>query len=126
MRQFSNLLIKSKVEGNIFDYSWSIYLRLIYIIVPHFSQELATRTGLKLSLDELQWPEYDTKSSEGGDVNIVIQINGKKKGLIKTKKDITEENLIKTIECSPENYGIIYKEIKKVIYIPNKIINFVI
>ena len=36
------------------------------------------------------------------------------------------ENLIKTIECSPENYGIIYKEIKKVIYIPNKIINFVI
>ena len=126
LRQFSNLLIKSKVEGNIFDYSWSIYLRLIYIIVPHFSQELATRTGLKLSLDELQWPEYDTKSSEGGDVNIVIQINGKKKGLIKTKKDITEENLIKTIEFSPENYGIIYKEIKKVIYIPNKIINFVI
>ena len=41
LRELSNFLIRRKLEGDIFDYCWSIYLRLIYIITPHFSQELA-------------------------------------------------------------------------------------
>ena len=126
LRQFSNLLLKSNLEGNIFNFSWSTYLRLIYIIVPHFSQELASLSGLKSSLEELKWPVSDNKNfSETEDVTIVVQINGKKRAVIKSEKDITQEGLIEKIKRDHESHGIISNDIKKVIFIPNKIINFV-
>ena len=126
LRQFSNLLLKSNLERNVFNFSWSIYLRLMYIIVPHFSQELASLSGLNSSLEELKWPVSNHKSFvKIENVTIVIQINGKKRAVKKFEKDITKEKLIDTIKRDPEIHGITLNNIKKVIFIPNKIINFV-
>ena len=57
----------------------------------------------------------------------MIQINGKKRGLIKCEKDISEENLIKLIEEKDEiNKYLNKKKIIKKIYVQNKIINFIL
>lgn len=98
----------------------------MYIIVPHFSQELASLSGLNSSLEELKWPVSNHKSFvKIENVTIVIQINGKKRAVKKFEKDITKEKLIDTIKRDPEIHGITLNNIKKVIFIPNKIINFV-
>ena len=59
LRELSNLLLKTKIEKKMFDFCWSIFLRLIYIIIPHFSQELATNAGLEGLVEDLNWPVSD-------------------------------------------------------------------
>ena len=53
IRELSNKLVKQKVTRPLFDYCWSIYLRLFAIITPHFSSELAEIAGLKNNLEEI-------------------------------------------------------------------------
>ena len=80
LRELSNLLIKEKLTGQMFNYCWSIYLRLIYIITPHFSQELVYKSGSDLIIENIDWPQADLSKSSNNKVIIVVQINGKKKG----------------------------------------------
>ena len=56
----------------------------------------------------------------------MVQINGKKKGIVDVKEDLQKEALMKTILGKNSNYDIDETKVKKVIFIPNKIINFVI
>ena len=63
LRELSNYLIKEKLVGEIFDYCWSIYLRLIYIIAPHFSQELVYKSGSDQLIENIQWPKADLSLS---------------------------------------------------------------
>ena len=50
--------------------------------IPHFSNECLKLMNLK----ENKWPSYDKSLIEENEIDIVVQINGKKRGLIKTKK----------------------------------------
>ena len=60
-------------------------------------------------------------------VTIVIQINGKKKELIQTKKDLEESELFEKIKKIKKLNKIIdNKEIKKKIYVKNKVFNIII
>ena len=60
-------------------------------------------------------------------INIVIQINGKKRGLINTKLDLEELDLFKLVKKDQNIYKYISdKEIKKKIYIKNKLMNIII
>ena len=126
LRELSNKLLKSKMEPTIFNFSWSIYLRLIYIIIPHYAQELASLSGFKGLLDELKWPRTNMDYVEEEIVKIVVQFNGKKKSIIETSKDIDKDELIKRIKKNLIKDDINKLIVKKVIYVPNKIINFVI
>jgi leucyl-tRNA synthetase len=57
----------------------------------------------------------------------VIQINGKKRGLINTKLDLEENDLLKlVIKDQNINKYLIDKEIRKKIYIKNKLMNIII
>ena len=92
-------------------------------IIPHFSNEC-----LKLvNCDLIEWPKYDKSLLKEEIIKIVIQINGKKRGLINTEPDISEDNIIKLINKDESiNKYIKGKNIKKKIYIKNKILNIII
>ena len=77
-------------------------------------------------LDHLPWPEINAKIKKEQNVSIVIQINGKKKKLIQVSTKICKDELIEIIENDPVGIEIKNKKIKRVIFVPNKIINFVI
>ena len=126
LRELSNYLIREKLVGEIFNYCWSIYLRLIYIITPHFAQELVYKSGSDQIIENMQWPQADLSKPLNNEVIIVVQINGKKKGIIKVNENIKKDRLIETIVGSQNNYSINVKNTKKIIFVPNKIINFVI
>ena len=76
---------------------------------------------------ELNWPTYNEKLLEENFVNIVVQINGKKRGLIKCKKDIKEEELMNKINDERNLFKYLEnKKITKKIFIPNKLINIIV
>ena len=57
----------------------------------------------------------------------MIQINGRKRSLIKTNPNITEENLLKLVKKDENiNKYLSNKNIKKKIFVPNKLINIII
>jgi len=92
-------------------------------IVPHFSTECLNILGIQDS----KWPKYDESILKENIINIVVQINGKKRGLVKTELDITEEKLFEIIKNDETLIKYLnQKELKKRIYIKNKLMNIII
>ena len=93
-------------------------------IIPHLMFECLKT----LNLDGFQpWPMVDKKVLESKNIKIVVQINGKKKDLIDTEKDILENELIKIIQQNEKmKKNLENKEIYKVIYIKNRLINILL
>lgn len=93
-------------------------------IIPHFASECIYQNNFKI---DHAWPSFDEKMIIEENVNFVVQINGKKRGLVQTSKDISEEKLLKLIMT--DNNLIKYfkdKIIKRKIFVRGKLINFII
>ena len=93
-------------------------------VIPHFANE-CYRTIDKEGI--MEWPSYNESLLVENIIKIVVQINGKKRGLIESKRDISENDLLEIIkkEKNLSKYIEEGKIIKK-IYIPNKLINIII
>ena len=75
-------------------------------------------------LDE-SWPIYDEKYLQDEEIEMPIQINGKKAKVIKVSSEISQDELVSKVK---EQYSELFsgKEIKKVFYVPGKIINIIL
>ncbi len=92
-------------------------------ILPHFANECLSIIKAK----NFKWPVYDVAMLKEDNINIVIQINGKKRGLVQTMPDITEEKLLELIKNNEKIIKYIdQKNIKKKIYIKDKLLNIII
>ena len=93
-------------------------------VVPHIANECLNK--LKFA-NEITWPEVNQKYLIKETHEIVIQVNGKKRGLINAEKDTNEKEIIKKIIETK----VIEKYLKganliKTIYVKNRLINFII
>ena len=93
-------------------------------VIPHISNECIK----EIKFDkEIKWPNHDEKYLIEEFSNIVIQINGKKRGLIKAETNSNEEMIFNLIKKQKNIYKYIDgNEIKKKILIPNRLINIII
>ena len=92
-------------------------------VIPHLSSECLSLINVK----DIDWPKYDKNLIKEHIANIVVQINGKKRGLIKTEIDISENDLLDIINKDEKIFKYVDgKEIKKKIYIKNKLINIIL
>ncbi len=109
------------------DEKKKIFLKLLHPFAPHISEELWHIIGEKKSIVLSDWPRYDLKFLKQKKVNIVIQFNGKTRGIIETDYDLPQEKL-QDLVLSREKFVkyVENKEIKKTIVVPNKLINFVL
>ena len=92
-------------------------------ILPHFSNECLELMDIK----NFKWPDYDDKLTKEDKINLVVQVNGKKRGLISLDPDKTEKEIL---EITIQNKQIVKyiqdNQIKKSIYIKNKLLNIII
>ena len=89
-------------------------------VIPHFTSECLN----EISEDDLAWPNYDKSFLELEELNLVIQINGKKRLILKAKKDIEENNLLKIAkENKVIDKYLNKKEIKKIVFVKNRLMN---
>jgi len=103
------------------------YLIVLSVFAPHISEELWEMLGHDTSINLAHWPNYNQQLLEEETFDLVVQINGKFRFTLNVNKDLSQEE----IEILVKNQGrfkqfIVDRQIKKVIFIKNKLINFVI
>ena len=130
LREFANHFFTYKQEyndSNLLHKVLSKWVIMISPLAPHLAEELWKILGYKSLVAEQKWPKYEDKFLTEDNINLIVQINGKKKLLMNIKKGLTEEQTKKLVL---ENTSI--KEIlknrnyKKIIIIPNRVANLVI
>ena len=117
-------LIKKKYSPKTIVDNYKKILVCMLPVIPHFSNECIE---LLKDTSALEWPNVDKQLLIEENINFVVQVNGKKRGLIKANRDISEEELINLIKKNVEiNKYIKNQEFKKKIFVPNKLINIII
>ena len=119
---YLNQNISEKNKISILDYEK--YLSSIFPIIPHLASECLENLNLNV---KPSWPSVDMSDLEEESISFVIQVNGKKRGIIQTKKDISEKELLEEIKKNKSTKKIIEnKNISKVLYVRNRLINILI
>ena len=117
-KEISNLDIKD-LEKN-----YTKILILMFPVLPHLVAECLN--DLKGNRN-ISWPLVEKEYLEEKHVNIVIQINGKKKSLIKIKKNLDDENLLENVKKDKKiSVFLENKSILKHIIVKNKLVNLII
>ena len=99
-------------------------LKVMRPVIPHIVSECLDQLNTE---NQDSWPKVNKKYISNNDVNLVIQINGKKRSIINIQKDLDEKTLIKAIKKDSnikkflENNTII-----RSIYVKNKLINLIL
>ncbi len=104
-----------------------ILLKLLAPFAPHVAEELWNQLGNKDSIHLAPWPEYDPALVKDEFINVAVQVNGKVRDTVRLAINANEEDARKTAEGSPQvQKHLVGKQIVKFIYVPGKIINYVI
>jgi len=111
----------------VLDEAWKAVVRLMAPITPHICETLWEMLGEKDSVTSTPWPEVDEKARVRDQITLVVQINGKLRARIEiapgSDKEtamaaaMAEQNVTRYIEG---------KDIRKVIYIPDRLLNIVV
>ena len=98
-------------------------LILMNPFIPHFSNECLNT----INEDQIKWPKVSRGDLIEENINFVVQINGKKRAILKVKRDMLEKEILETIKLNQEIEKFINNQIiKKSIFVPNRLINIII
>ncbi|AWD62753.1 leucyl-tRNA synthetase [Limosilactobacillus reuteri] len=102
------------------------FVKMIAPIMPHMAEELWSQFGESDTITYQPWPTYDLKALVEDEVEMIIQVNGKVRAKIKMAKD-TDRDEAQQLALANEHVKKFTdgKDIKKVIVVPNKIVNIV-
>ena len=124
MYNFLNKEIEKPVNHNILKENYSKILNLMAPAIPHFVSECLEELN---DNKQQKWPIAENKFLKEEFCNIVIQINGKKREIIKFKINTSENEVITKIKDNEKlNSYLKDKEVVKKIFIPNKLINIIV
>jgi len=104
-------------------------LLILAPFAPHITEELWEKLGNKFSIHQQKWPEYDPQLIQEEIVTIVVQVNGKVRDKLKVKSQKSKvKSEVEKLSQQSEKIKkyLVSKEIKKVIFVPGKLINFVV
>jgi len=102
-------------------------VKLMCPFTPHWAEEMWARLGYSSLVVAESWPVGDAKLAEDTRVTYAVQICGKVRGTIEMPKDASREDVEKAaLELENVKKQIEGKEIKKIIVVPNKIVNLVV
>ena len=124
MMIFSNALQKAPVVSR---ETALAFLQLLAPFAPHITEELWERLGGVGTVMMAPWPAYDPAKLVTSEVKLVFQVNGKHRGDQLVAVGITQDAAFalaqENAKVAPHLAG---KEVKRVIYVPNKILNIVV
>jgi len=113
-----------EVSNKSLKQQFSKLMTILIPFVPHLAHECLEHIGEK-EVDK--WPEVNEDLAINEKIKIAIQINGKTREIIEIEKDLDENNVIKLSKKSKKiNDSLLNKKIIKIIFVKNKIINYLI
>ncbi len=103
------------------------YLILLNPFAPHITEEIWSNCNFGGHITDQKWPIFDETKCQESMVEIVLQVNGKIKDRVTVAKDLAKDEVLKLVY---ENSNIVQaigdKNIKKEVYVPNKLFNIVV
>jgi len=121
---FLSKLDNSKLSSSCLLMNYVKILSILNPVIPHLTSECLIEVGYK---ETIEWPLINEEFLENKTTKIVVQIDGKKKGLVTCDKNIDQDKLLNMIKS--ENHYKKYfedKEIIKVIYVKSRLINLLL
>ena len=118
---FNQHIVDGRTSNQTLKNEWEKIIMLLLPLTPHLAHECCKKINKKL-----YWPKYDPKLLEEENCKIVIQVDGRKRGILETPINTEEKTIVKkskqisNVLKHVENLIII-----KNIYIKNKLINFI-
>ena len=102
------------------------FLILLNPFAPHITEELNEKLGYG-EITKSNWPKYDSNLILEDEAIIAVQFNGKKRGTMKIASDMDQNSVLELVKKTTfgEKY-LAQAGIRKIIYIPNKIINILL
>jgi leucyl-tRNA synthetase len=102
------------------------FLLLLAPFAPHITEELWQTLGHQTSIHLEKWPEFDESKIKEQKVTIVVQVNGKIRGQFEAPIGVSEEEAKeKAFALEDVKKWIVGQEIKKVVFVPNKLVSLV-
>ncbi len=94
---------------------------------PHLAEELWAALGHERSIFTAAWPTYDEKLAAAGDVEIVVQVNGKVRGRLTVSRGATEAQVV-ALAMTDESIKrfVDGKPVRKTVYVQDRLLNLVV
>lgn len=121
------ILVNAMEAGSFTKEDYGVFLQILAPFAPHLTEEVWNLLGEDASVHISTWPLYNEKYLVTNEVTIAIQIAGKMRGTIVVSRDLADEMIKEEIK-NHDMYKKYVGEIKpkKIIIIPNRLINIVI
>ncbi len=125
----SMMILATEMEKkqNISIEDFKMFLQILSPFAPHITEELWSSLGEKKSINISEWPKWDVALMQNEEIKIILQINGKIRAEIFIQAEEKEENIK---EKALKNEVILRhmagKDVKRVIYVKNRLINIVV
>jgi len=103
------------------------FLQVLAPFAPHFAEELWERLGGDAPIFRTSWPSYDPAKLVVSEQRVVIQVNGKHRGELLVPVGISEDAIKEQALAHPKAAPFLAgKPIRRVVYVPGKILNLVV
>ncbi len=123
MMKFMNVVKNYQISQEDFEK----FLKILAPFAPHIAEEIWESLGNKSSIHLEKWPEYDVKLAKDDTYVIAVQVNGKVRAEIEIGDGASEEDVKEMVFSDLQiKKWIGEHEVKKSIYIKNKIFNIVV
>jgi len=106
---------------------YKTFVQLLAPFAPHMAEEIwREHLAEPSSVHTQQWPSFDESLLIEENVSIAVQVNGKLRGTMQMATDSPESAVIEAVKADERLVPRILGEPKRIVYVPNKLINFVL
>jgi leucyl-tRNA synthetase len=118
--------LASPQSGAVMKEALDLLVQMLAPFVPHITEELWQQLGHTTSLADTAWPAYDPAATVDEELLIVVQVNGKLRSRLSVAVGIDEET-VKAQALADDKVKVFTdgQQIRKVIYVPGKLVNIV-
>ena len=115
--------IEKPLKKEVLIENYKKILILMNPFIPHFTSECLS----DLKQKELSWPTVSKEQLIEEEINFVVQINGKKRALLKVKRDLKENEILNEIKLNKDTEKLTKNQkIQKTIFVSNRLINIIL
>jgi leucyl-tRNA synthetase len=131
LMELSTALARARTAGDVGHDAWRTTVRSMLLLIaplaPHIAEELWERQGEPYSIHLAPWPEHDPALAREVETWVVIQVNGKLRDRLRVPVDIAEADAkARALESARVQAAIGDRAIRRFVYVPGRLANFVV
>ncbi|MCB9634733.1 MAG: leucine--tRNA ligase [Sandaracinus sp.] len=104
-----------------------VLAQLLHPFAPHLGEEMWSLLGREASIQKVAWPVADPKLLVDDEVEVPVQINGKKRGVLVLSKDADQDTAVAAAKADERLAELLAAgTLRKTVWVPGKILNFIV